>query len=238
MVAALTYATYVTELANLAVVEETNAAYVTNLPSCINWAELAIYRDLDLLSTVTPIPGYTLTANGRTLTFPIGDFITLQQVNVITPVGTTNPDLGTRNACLPVTKERLDFEWPSSTGAGIPKQFAMINQNTIAFGPWPNQTYSAELVGTVRPASLSASNTTTFISTYLPDLMLAASMVFISGYQHNFGRQSDDPQMALSWQQQYDLHKGAALAEEVRKKFGSTGWTSMSPSPTASPARG
>ena len=49
MVAALTYATFTTELALLAVVSPTNAQFLSNLPSAINYAELRIYRDIDLL---------------------------------------------------------------------------------------------------------------------------------------------------------------------------------------------
>jgi hypothetical protein len=65
-----------------------------------------------------------------------------------------------------------------------------------------------------------------------------ASMIFISGYQRNFGRQSDDPQMAQSYETQYmTLLKGATV-EEFRKKYQSSGWTSMSPSPVATPGRG
>ena len=65
-----------------------------------------------------------------------------------------------------------------------------------------------------------------------------ASMIYISAYQRNFGRQNDDPQMAVSYESQYQaLLKGAAV-EEARKKFEASGWTSQSPSPVATPSRG
>ena len=65
-----------------------------------------------------------------------------------------------------------------------------------------------------------------------------ASMIFISGYQRNFGRQSDDPQMAQSYESQYlALLKGATV-EEYRRKFQASGWTSNSPSPVATSGRG
>lgn len=243
MVAGLTYSQYVTELATLAVVAEDNVDYLQNLPSAIDWAELAIYRDLDLLSTVSSLTG-ALTAGNRTLAIgATAGLVTLQQINVITPAGTTDPDAGTRNPCLPTTKERLDFEWNSVTGAAMPTLFAPVNQTqtnntTVYFGAWPDAGYTVEVIGTVRPASLSSGNPTTWISMNAPDLFLAASLIFISGYQRNFGRQSDDPQMAVSWQQQYDKHLAAAIGEEARKKFQGPGWTSMSPTPVATPTRG
>jgi hypothetical protein len=105
-------------------------------------------------------------------------------------------------------------------------------------GPWPDNNYTVEIVGTIRPASLSDVNTETFISLYLPDLMIMASMIYVSGYQRNFGRQSDDPQMAQSYESQYQALLGPAVVEEARKKFQSGAWSSMSPAVAATPTRG
>lgn len=236
--AGLTYSTYKTALATLSVVPETDANWLSILPDAIDYAELRIYRDLDLLSTVQVNTTFSTTANASKVALTQGTFVTLQNVNVITPAGTTNPDLGTRVPLLPVSKEYIQYSWPSSTNAGVPSYFAMIDEKTFSLGPWPNAAYTLEIVGTVRPSTLSATNTTTFISQYLPDLFLMASMIFISGYQRNFGRQSDDPQMAQSYESQYlALLKGATV-EEYRKKFSASGWTSISPSPVATPGRG
>jgi len=84
---------------------------------------------------------------------------------------------------------------------------------------------------------LSSTNTTTFISLYLPDLFLMASMIFVSGFQHNFGRQSDDPAMAQSYEGQYKTLLTGAMIEEARKKFQASAWSSMSPPVAASPTR-
>lgn len=237
MVTGLTYDTYKTTLAGLAVVAENNADFNIQLPSAIDYAELRCYQELDLLSTVTPLAIFSTVANQRAVTIPLTTFITIQDVNVLTPVGTSDPNVGTRNPCTPTSKEVLDFLYPSASGAGVPQFMAMANQNTIYFGPWPDQNYGLEIVGTVRPASLASTNQTTFLSTYLPSMFLAASMVYISGYQRNFGRQSDDPQMSQSWETQYQLLKAAALPEEMRKKFQSSAWSSQSLPIAATPGR-
>jgi hypothetical protein len=65
-----------------------------------------------------------------------------------------------------------------------------------------------------------------------------ASMIFVSGYQRNFGRQSDDPAMSQSYESQYQALLRGATVEEYRKKFAASGWTSISPSPVATPGRG
>jgi hypothetical protein len=236
--AGLTYATYKTALATLSVVPESDANWLSILPSCIDYAELRIYRDLDLLSTVAADTSLSTTASQSTVTIPSGLFVTLQNINVITPAGTTNPDLGTRVPLLPVAKEFLQYAWPSALNSAVPQYFAMIKDTLVAFGPWPAAAYTLEIIGTQRPTTRSAVNTTTFISQYLPDVFLMASMIFISGYQRNFGRQSDDPQMAQSYESQYQALLKGATVEEFRKKFAASGWTSLSPSPVATAGRG
>jgi hypothetical protein len=225
-------------LATLSVVPETDPNWLIILPDAIDYAELRIYRDLDLLSTVTTDTSFSTTANASKVQLTQGTFVTLQNVNVITPAGTSDPDLGTRNPVLPVSKEYIQYSWPSSTNAGVPEYFAMIDERTFSLGPWPDDAYTLEIIGTYRPATLSASNTTTFISQYLPDLFLMASMIFVSGYQRNFGRQSDDPAMAQSYESQYQALLRGATVEEYRKKFAASGWTSISPSPVATVGRG
>ena len=88
---------------------------------------------------------------------------------------------------------------------------------------------------------MSSSNVTTYISLYLPEILIMASMIYISGYQRNFAlsaSQPNDPSMPINYEQQYQaLIKGATI-EEFRKKFQAGGWTSMSPAVVASPTRG
>lgn len=234
---------YITQIATMAVVPETNAEFLTILPQMIAYAELRMYRDLDFLFTSGSSTDYSLTAGSRVLnvpagTFPDGTLVVPEQINVITPAGTSNPDLGTRVPLLPTTKEFLDAVYGSSSTTGIPQYWVPFDNYTFLVGPYPDASYTVELVGTYRPASLSSTNLTTFISLNLPDIMIMASMVYISAYQRNFGRASDDPQMAMTYESQYQaLLKGAAV-EEARKKFEASGWSSQSPSPFSTPTRG
>lgn len=232
---------YIKQIANLAVVEpnlaDPNDPFTVLLPQMITYAENRMYRDLDFLFTSTSVTNYQFTSGSRQVTIPEGTIVVSEQINVITPVGQSNPNAGTRNPLLPATKEFLDAVYGSPTVTGVPKYFAPFNDNIFLVGPYPDQPYFVEIVGTYRPASMSDSNKTTFISLYLPDLFIMASMVYVSGYQRNFGRQSDDPQMAQSYESQYQALLRGATVEEARKKFESTGWSSQSPSPVASPSR-
>ncbi len=238
MTTGLTYSTYVTQIATMAVVEESDVNFQKILPQMITYAENRLCRDLDFLFTSISVTGYSLTNGNRTLTIPEGAIVVSEQINIITPVGQTNPNLGVRNSCLPTTKEFLDIVYGDSSYKGLPTYFVPFNDNLFLFGPVPDANYSVEIVGTYRPASLAPTNSSTFISQYLPDLFIMASMIYISAYQRNFGRANDDPQMAITYESQYAaLLKGAAV-EEARKKFEASGWTSQSPSPVASPSRG
>jgi hypothetical protein len=80
---------------------------------------------------------------------------------------------------------------------------------------------------------MSVTNPVTFLTQYLPDLLVAAGMIFASGYMRDFGSQSDNPQQSNSWESQYQtLFKSANLLE-LRKKFAGPGWTSLSSLPIA-----
>jgi len=236
-----TYTTYVNTLIDLLSIQSASEPnFVTILPSIIEYAENRIQRDMDLLAAFTTDTTSSLTASNRTFTLP-SQIQVLQQINVLTPHTATFAN-GLRNPLLPVTKEFLDAVYGSSTGASVPQYFAMINPTTVIVGPWPNQNYPVEIVGTQNLPSLytlgqSNPAATTYISIDLPDLFMAASMVYGTGYQQNFGAQSDNPQMAQSWENQYQLLLKSADAEDERRKFASSGWTSYSPTPQATPGR-
>ena len=238
--AGLTYSTYVQQIATMAVVSATDPNFTIIIPSMLDYAELRIQRDLDFLSTQISNLSYSFTSGNNTLTIPTSSFVVMQTFEVINGSGASSP-------LLPVTKEYIQNVYGSGSTSGLPQYFAvyggdsattgLTSQNMIV-GPTPDSAYSVRLTGTVRSASLSATNTTTFISVYLPDMLIMASMIYISAYQRNFGRLNDDPQMAQTYESQYQALKASALIEENRKKFEAAAWTSYSPAPAATPMRG
>ena len=247
---------YISQIATMAVVESTDPAFQIVLPQMITYAENRMYRDIDFMFTSTSLHGssFVLTPGNRNLSFNInlssnsdaaeGTFVVSEQINLLTdangdPASTTNPDACVRTPLLPTTKEFLDAVYGSSLTAnrGVPQYFVPFNETLFFVGPVPDQAYPVEVVGTYRPNSLSISNKTTFISLYLPDVFIMASMVYVSAYQRNFGRQNDDPQMAQSYEGQYQALLKSSVVEEARKKFESSGWSSQSPAPVATPTR-
>jgi hypothetical protein len=239
-----TYTSYVTQLANLMAVSPTDTSFVTWLPGCIDYAEQRIYRELDLLATLISDSSGQLTSGQRLLTLPTatGVFIDVETVAVLSPDGSTTTT-GTRNPLVPVSISVIDLLWPANgANTGTPTMFAMrgtdstTNSPIIIVGPPPDGNYYVEVRGTQRPAPLSVSNPTTVLTTYIPDVFMAASMVYASGFMRNFGAQSDDPRMSQSWESQYQTLIKSAEVEVFRSKFQSQSWSSQKPTP-ANPAR-
>lgn len=250
----LTYNGYVTQVATMAVVNTTTVGAVVQgvddafnaiIPQMLNYAELRIQRDLDLLPLLTSA-NYMLTVGSNVLAISVNDFVTLQTFGVV--VGATTVPL------LPVSKEFIQNVWGDSSFTGAPVNFAMIGgdqatggntTNNILVGPYPDMAYSVAVTGTQRAPTLYLNATaplaatgTTFISSLLPDLLVQASLIYISQFQRNFLATSNDPSMPGSYETQYENLLKGAIVEEARKKFSSTGWSSLSPALIATPTRG
>jgi hypothetical protein len=256
----LTYNGYVVQIATMAVVNTTvtagvvvgvDAAFNDIIPQMLNYSELRIQRDLDLLP-LTSSNTYTMPAGNNIFEISTNDFVTIQTIT-----GAPSSGCGGLSPLplplLPTTKQFLDNVYGFGSTSGVPLYFAMYGgdypsgtvYNKMFIGPTPDRNYSVTVTGTVRMPTLyqystnptDANTGTTFISTYYPDLLIMASMIYISAYQRNFGRMSDDPSMAQSYESQYQtLLKGAAT-EEYRKKFQAAAWSSDSTSPVATPTR-
>jgi hypothetical protein len=233
----LNYTTYVNSLANLLVVPSSDANFQTELPNIIDYAEQRIYRELDLLDTVVRDSTKAASTGTRNFSLPsaLGTFLVVQQINIISPAGTINPENGTRNPAVPVSPDQLDWTFPSSTASTVPAYFARIADETIIFGPWPDQAYQVEVVGTIRPQPLSTSNVTTLLSVFFPDMLMAASMIKGAAYLKNFGAAVDDPKMAVTWESTYQALKASADVEEQRKKYFMAGTSSRQPAPSQTP---
>ena len=231
----LTYSSYVTTLAGMLVVQSADADYLQVLPSIIDYAEGRIYRDLDLLAAEVTDTG-SLSANTRDWTLPVpsqGTYDIINNVNIV--------ESGIRTPLKPVSKAVVDTLWGITNAASSstrPAIFAMKSNTAVTFGPPSGATITIEVTGRVRPTPLSASNTSTYLTTQYPELFLIASMIFGSGWQKNYGAGSDDSGQAMSWESQYEKLLSAADQTSAREDFAGASWTSRRVEPTAQPQRG
>lgn len=222
------------------VVPPTDANFLAMFPNAIDDAEQRTYRDLQLLQTVVTDTSGAFVTGQRSQSLPsaLGTAVVVNNIYAITPFGVATADLGTRNPLTRIGRDFLDSAWPSSNGSTVPVYYSMTTQTTFIVGPWPDQAYQMEFSGTVRPDPMSATNQTTILGTYFPDLWMAALMIYGTGYQQNFGAQGvDNPNMAVNWEAHYQTLLKSAQTEEAMKKATSQGWSPAAPAPLATPPR-
>jgi hypothetical protein len=248
-----TYASFQAALALEMVVPNANVLepnFVAILPTIIDYAEQRCYRELDLLHAetrqwfaMTPHQRVqSFTASGAVYATPspaqqilIPERVRIEPTNtVLPPVSGAAPTTGGEPA-LPTTIDYIDAVYsglfPNPGPLGRPTRFAMLDDQTLVFGPTPDQAYYFLVHGKCRPVPLysalpTGGTATTFLTTVLPDLFLACAMVSASGYRKNYGAQADDPRMAMSWESQYNELLASAKNEETRKRF--LAWGMMS----------
>ncbi len=205
-------------------------------PRAIEYAELRIYREFDLLATRTSDVTQRTARGLRSVLIP-PLLLIVENVNLILPADTTSPAAGTRIALQRASRSFLDATWPNEAQVQMPAPFETYfaihdfeeggpsdpaepvpTGSAIKIAPTPDGVYVTEYVGVFRPAPLSATNQSTILTTLMPDIFLAASLIFGFGYQRDFGQQSSDPQAAVSWEQEYQILGRGVAREEMSKK--------------------
>lgn len=228
----ITYSQLVSAIGNL-IVDTGSSDFTAILPQMIQQAENRIYRELDLLSSRTSDTSVTLVAGTRTATCPSTINI-VEGVSILTPVG--QPVANCRRNVLERTSlDFLDFAYGQESTTAQPGYFAMKTDTAIVFGASPDSAYTIEITGTAQPTAMSNSVQTSYLGNYYPDLLLAASMVFASAWQKDYGTQSDNPQQAQSWESQYQTLFKSAFEETQRQKSQDPNWTPFSPTPLSTP---
>jgi hypothetical protein len=247
---ALTYNLYLAAITNLAVVDTptlVSGVATTNdpnfqamIPNMLDYSELMIQRDLDLMALETS-QTYALVSGNSLFQVPVSDFVTVRTIEANSAPLT------------PVSKEFIQNVYGSGATPGQPLYFApyggdqaTAGQTSTNFllGPPPSAAYGVTVTGTVRMPSLylqatptNAATGTTFISTWLPDLLVQASMQYVAEYQRNFLANSSDPQMPGAYMAAYQKLLAGAGVEEARKRFAASGWSAAAPAPVATAAR-
>lgn len=226
-----------------------NAPLQNVLPQILSYAEGRIQRDIDALQARSSNT-YALTVSNNLLSIPVNDFLVIETLEVTQTSGGT---VVNSTPLIQVSKEFIQNCYSGVFRTGQPKYFAMYgdtfgdgaNTNVnVLLGPPPNFAYPVRVTGVIRMQSLykfatngPADTSYTYISQWLPDLLLTASMIFISAYQRNFSANSDSPDMPVNYEKQYRTLLAGAIAEENRKKGLGSGYSAYSTPVTATPTR-
>lgn len=72
--------------------------------------------------------------------------------------------------------------WADGTATGVPKYYSVWDQNTFYVAPTPDSNYLVELGYIEKPAQLSSSNPTTWISENIPEALLYGCLVQAYSY--------------------------------------------------------
>jgi hypothetical protein len=169
----------------------------------VTMAENRILRDIDLDVFKLEDTG-NLTAGNRFLGAPVG-ILTHRYLMVV------------------VEDERifLDFRdqsfmreyWPDYAQEGVPKYYSVWDQNTFSVAPTPDQNYQVQMGYIYRPAQLSATNPTTWISTNAPEALLYACL--IQAYSYTKG----PPEMLNYFNQSYQQAiQGLGMEQQGRRR--------------------
>lgn len=213
------------------------------LPRAIEYAEDRIYREMVFLATRAQDASLMFTPGQRTLNLTAATVIIVipEGLAAITPANTI-PSLGKRIQFYEASLDVIDSVWPQESatmepGPDAPMYWAMKDAQTIVISPSMDAGYVAEITGLFQPARLSSTNSTTYITLSYPDLMVAAAMIFVTGYLRNYGAQADTAQMGMSWEQVYKNLSASATLEEQRRRGQGSGWSQNTATPLAKPDR-
>ena len=159
--------------------DNSETAFVTNLPNFIKAAEEKILKSVDLdyfRKNVTS----ALTSSDAFLTVP-SDYLASFSLQITTS--------GSESFLLQKDVNFLREYTPASTTTGLPKYYARFDENHFVVAPTPNSAYTVELHYFYRPASLTAGSDsgTTWLSTNAPSALLYACL--LEGYVYMKGEQ-------------------------------------------------
>jgi hypothetical protein len=200
-------------------------AFAAIFPLAISYAENRIYSDLMLLATRQSNTTLATTAGSRTINMTALPLVVAEGFGLCSPTGSTTAT-GTFYPYEECSLDMIDILWPEqsvtlapSAADNLGRWWALLDADTIVVAPTPDAAYTAVITGLFQPEELSASNPTTYLTAEYPELMTTATMIYLSGWvKKNYGAQSEDPKMAVSYESQYAALKDGALLEEMRRR--------------------
>ena len=159
---------------------EVDSAVLTDtiVQGMVRDAELRIFREVDADYT-REYATANLNINSPYLDLPSAATTTATRTSII-----VRSMLVFDSTQTPTTKEYLDkrdtsfiFEYNSTGATGVPKFYANWKETTLIMAPAPDAQYQVQLSYIYSPEGLSTTNTTTYLSDNVSDLLFYATMV-------------------------------------------------------------
>ena len=200
----MTYDELVTNIRNYTEVNS-NVFTTSVINTFITMAENRILRDIDLDVFKKESTG-NFTANNKFLGAP-PDLLTHRYMMITNPTTSDQILLDFRDPSF------MKEYWPDGSDTGTPKYYSVWDQDTFYVAPTPNQNFQVELGYIYRPAQLSSTNTTTWVSNNAPEALLYACL--IQAYSYTKG----PPEMLSYFNQSYQQAiQGLGIEQQGRRR--------------------
>tara|TARA_R110002020_G_scaffold118612_1_gene271023 strand:+ start:865 stop:1530 length:666 start_codon:yes stop_codon:yes gene_type:complete len=183
---------------------DSNVLTATIINDFIEHAESRIFRNADL-DVFKKYKTASLTTGDPFVAMPGATPQTFAFVRYIQIFGTNNVRISLEKKDSSFINEYI----PNRTTTGTPKYYANWDNDTILLAPSPDAAYTVELAYNAQETGLSSSNTTTWVSNNVPEMLLYACLVEAFKFLKN-------PQMV----QMYESYYKTALQPFVGEQMG------------------
>tara|TARA_Y100000361_G_C11042430_1_gene280647 strand:+ start:89 stop:769 length:681 start_codon:yes stop_codon:yes gene_type:complete len=148
----------------------------TILNDIISQAELRIFREVDL-DCFRSYQFTTLVQGNEFVSLPGETPDTIAFIRSASIYPTSGTDQNVRSYLLQKDISYMTEYWPNRTSQSKPKFYAMWDKNTIYLAPTPDSAYNIELALNRNETGLSSSNTTSWVSTNAPQVLLYGCLI-------------------------------------------------------------
>ena len=147
--------------------ESTETSFVANIPTFVQLAEERVYNTVQIPAIRRNQIG-TLSTGNKYLTLP-SDWLATFSLAAITP-GT-----GVQEFLLDKDVNFIRQSYPSPSDSGMPKYYAIFDDNTLILGPTPDAAYQVEMHYYYYPESIVTAGTT-WLSDRFENVLLYGSI--------------------------------------------------------------
>lgn len=203
----LTYTNLVSTVENY--LERLNTTFVLDIPLFIMLGERRVARDLKILGLKVFITD-TFLIGQQVLAKP-NRWLNSSTFNMGTNVGTAT-GFNTRVQIEQRSYEYARIYWPDPTQTAQPKYYADYDYNHWLITPTPDAAYPYEIAYYQTPVLIDEVNSTNFLTTNAPDVLIYATLLETASYL------KDDERVPV-WTQYYNVAKSALTEEDMRRVY-------------------
>ena len=172
----MTYAELVQKIRDYTEVDSTVLSD-TIINGFIENAEFRVLREVDSDSNRS-FKTAQLVASQRYIDVP-DDCLVVRSAQIVDSDGVASAD---NREFLEYKDTNFMSEYNPTDATGVPKYYSYWDEDTLVFAPVPNAQYTIQINYVLKPAALTATNTTTYLSLNFPNGLLYACLVEAYGF--------------------------------------------------------